>query len=80
MYCKNCGELLADDAIFCSNCGTPVNLNDTASKVESNDGKVYDNVNVNFDNPLEVKIVKEDTPSLLLNIVGFISPIIGWII
>ena len=79
MYCKNCGELLTDDAIFCSNCGTPVNVNNNAS-VETNDGKVYDNVNVNFNEPVEVKIVKEDKPSLLLNIVGFLSPIIGWII
>lgn len=30
MFCKNCGNQLADGTAFCSNCGTPVNTTPTA--------------------------------------------------
>ena len=68
MYCKKCGELLNDDAMFCSNCGTAVHTNDVVVYEHSS---VYDEVARNQ---------KVDKPSLLLNIVGFLSPLIGWII
>ena len=35
MFCKVCGKELADNAIFCGNCGTKVEREDVAEKVEA---------------------------------------------
>ena len=35
MFCKNCGQQLADNATFCGNCGTPVAAGETPAPVEA---------------------------------------------
>ncbi len=67
MKCKKCGEELLEDAMFCSNCG---------SAVYSNDGEVYENGPTHYQSN---RVVVIDKPSFVLNVVSFISPIIGYI-
>lgn len=33
MYCKNCGNKVEDDAVFCTKCGAKLNLQDTEASV-----------------------------------------------
>ena len=35
MYCINCGKELDDDALFCEECGCPVDLSETADEAEA---------------------------------------------
>lgn len=70
MYCNKCGTKLPEDAIFCSNCG---------SAVHTNDGQVYDRVPDQNNYYNQNAYVQEDKQSWILNFVGFLSPIIGWI-
>lgn len=45
MYCRNCGELIEENAAFCSKCGTPVG--ETANFVTAQPVQVKTNVVVN---------------------------------
>lgn len=42
MFCTNCGKILKGDERFCSNCGTPVENNNQASRFKNKNIDVYE--------------------------------------
>ena len=51
-YCKNCGEELEEEAVFCANCGIKVNENEskTESSTINNINKSFSKLNDSIDN------------------------------
>jgi len=46
MYCEKCGYAMQDDALFCENCGEPINKNETEKVLESDDAEAVETAEI----------------------------------
>ena len=54
MYCNNCGSLIDDDSVFCSNCGAPQGGTISNGSIDLNDNNVLVVTSVCQDQPESV--------------------------
>ena len=65
MYCRDCGQLISNDSLKCTNCGTRKGLGDNycyrcGSRIKSHSIEVCEFCGAKLNNNIETKINKEE--------------------
>lgn len=83
IYCNQCGAKNDDSARFCEKCGNKLNANASNDNVYNHNAygnSAYNNNAYNNNTPQPNSNGEEDKPSIGFNILGFLIPLVGFIL
>lgn len=78
MYCKNCGYQIADDAVFCPNCGSQ--QRETQQTVSPQPTYQQTPPQAQYAAPVKPGVAPDDAPSGGFGFLCFMFPVVGLIL
>lgn len=84
LTCSKCGGMFSDKLSSCPNCGNPVSSKNESNTRKNGAQQYADPPQPSMHHPSEPEKpynpIIDDRPSIVLNAISFLSPLVGWIL